>query len=918
MKGLGLGDGFWGRWGILATPVKLGIGFRAQLQGDKAMTWKGIGRSLLIAVCGLLLGLGTWVAWAQDGLDDRWDAEYDQSMGTLMVYLHHTDPVSIGLSITRPDPEENDETEAIAATLAQSLPCQADSAVDSWDGWQTIDIWCDRDWVAQQQRWELTLDLADLTVPLQQLGVESVMLGVHGQPMGQLTVEPALSEVMRIRTVVSHQDTVAVEALPSRLLVRMGYAPLGLALRGLGAIALLVWPMAVVWLMRRRALQVQRGAELSEGIGAAVWFSYQYWLGMVNIAVWLGWVAVLLSMDGLAIAQTLMPMLGHLGGVLVLTVVPPLGVNLLCYALSHPVFVRVGRMDWTMGDLMQQCLWGQLQVLLPLVLVMLGFQSIMVGSMQVGVLVLLGAIASRMLLVHWWVKSQDLTVQALTMGDLRDRIFALAKPTGVNLSQVYVLPQGRNRMVNAFALQDDRVIFSQSLLEQLTRDEVDAVVAHELAHLQYKHHQSLQTAWIGAAVITGLVTSTVAVWIPSLPWILVTIGVAVIVYHVTSRRNEHQADIQAVLLTGKPRAMITALAKLAQFNQLPLDWGKGQEWLLTHPSMRRRAIAIASRYDVAVDQVETWLNQPSLADGEGYDLPRAVVDRQVIFSSEFKQGVVQRLSWGLLLTLTLVPTGVAAAVQYGDVTGHWAVLALGVGAIATWGLMLALINWLPLMGHRRLVAQLRERLGMEGMPGLVVGLAPDANPRIYEGFYNWDMGLLWLVGDRLCYRGEQTEFSLTVAQVTQLQRRPGVQGWWRSPRIGIYWQAGEQAGVFTLVPVEVGSLRQISGAVRQLQRQMEDWWAHPSAEPCPDGLARLPVPGWGPVTSQGLGEVVTVNLFISSAVIQGAIAVGLTLLAGLPWAGATVGYIAGVAWMGSLIQLIPLWRARMRLSRDGA
>jgi len=95
-------------------------------------------------------------------------------------------------------------------------------------------------------------------------------------------------------------------------------------------------------------------------------------------------------------------------------------------------------------------------------------------------------------------------LHALTSGDLRDRIFDLANRAGVKLRQVYVLPETSAQLSNAFARSDNSVMITNSLIKNLSRREVDGIMAHEIGHLQAKHLQSSGRIMTKAIVVANL------------------------------------------------------------------------------------------------------------------------------------------------------------------------------------------------------------------------------------------------------------------------------------------------------------------------------------------------------------------------------------------------------------------------------
>jgi STE24 endopeptidase len=816
------------------------------------------------------------------------------------------------------------ESQTIAQDLAVAIGCSPNSGLSEMtDGWRWLTASCEHRLESMHERSTVKIDLQALRTHLTQLDVETLTISTSGLDSLPLTVTPSILESSPYWWTRNYSfSTIELNNLPAdHLILTFGYQPFGIARRLGGAIALLLIPLVIVGFMRQRALQIETDDP------SAIWFSYQRWLSWVASGTWMAWLALVISANLMEILLGLLPNVPIAEDWLVnvLFILPPIIINILCYALSHDVFVQIGQMDWTRAELMQQSLWGQLQILLPLMFAVAGLRSLFSftenpHAMQWAVVWIILAVASRLILMQLVMRSQDLTAQSLTMGELRDRIFALAKPTGVKLNQVYVLPNRRNKMVNAFAMQGGNVVFTQFLLERLTKPEVDAVVAHELAHLQYKHHRSLQNTLVATAILVGIITSTLSIlWLNWLPWIPITIVVTLLVFFYNSRCCEHQADIQAVLLTDNPAAMITALVKLAKLNLMPLDWGKREEWLLTHPSMRKRAKAIADGYDIPDEQLNQ-LMEASITSDNHYTLPDVVTDEQPVFSSMAKQGILSRISLVLLLVPTLLPVLLAWGINQLSVPAgvRWGLMTLG--AIACLGAMLLALDWAPLLGNQSLRKKIRDRLQQHGFlvndwQGTIVGLSPSSETRLYERFYNWDMGAVFLVGDRLCYVGEQTQFSLSASQITQIQRRSGGGGWWPMPRVGIYWQDDERevGGAFTLSASNVQLLHQLAQTSRQLQRRIETW--HDTAAPSeiPEPLAALPQPDFGNVTSQSLSELVTPTQTAGYILMLVIIALLFSMGTPLPWGFGSAGmaYVLVLVVLTSAIQFVPLWRDRV-------
>ncbi len=166
--------------------------------------------------------------------------------------------------------------------------------------------------------------------------------------------------------------------------------------------------------------------------------------------------------------------------------------------------------------------------------------------------------------------------------DLLDRIETLSIKAGLPKPKVYIIPDAA---LNAFATgrnpENGHVALTQGILQALTPDELEAVIAHELGHIK---NYDIRLMLI-VSVLAGVLTTLSDFFLRSLIWggvrrdnhggganpIMIVIGiafallaplVAVIVQLAISRRREFLADMTAVEITRYPQSMINALRKL--------------------------------------------------------------------------------------------------------------------------------------------------------------------------------------------------------------------------------------------------------------------------------------------------------------------------------------------------------------------
>ena len=193
------------------------------------------------------------------------------------------------------------------------------------------------------------------------------------------------------------------------------------------------------------------------------------------------------------------------------------------------------------------------------------------------------------------------------------------------LPKLYMIPQAAP---NAFATgrspKHASVAVTVGLLELMTDEELEGVIAHELSHVG---NYDILTASV-AATLAGAIT-----WIAQMGrWALIFGGgsrdderdggglaallmlivapiAALLIQLAISRQREYAADASGTRLVGHPFGLIKALEKLGEYNKrIPMDvspatsslfivapLGAGQtfmSWFSTHPPLEKRITAL--------------------------------------------------------------------------------------------------------------------------------------------------------------------------------------------------------------------------------------------------------------------------------------------------------------------------------------
>ncbi|PWH17062.1 MAG: hypothetical protein DDG59_08435 [Anaerolineae bacterium] len=200
--------------------------------------------------------------------------------------------------------------------------------------------------------------------------------------------------------------------------------------------------------------------------------------------------------------------------------------------------------------------------------------------------------------------------------ELVERLKHLAERAGTRVQGVYEMDMSRRTKAANAALtglgRTRRIILGDTLLKEFSTDEIEAVLAHELAHQVHKDIPLLMGVSALLTVVGMFLVSLVMAWgvpyfgfasigeIGTLPLLMLTFGVFQLVVmpleNAFSRWREKLADQYALQTTGKPAVYASALARLADQNLAEADPEPWVEWLLyDHPPIGKR-IAMARQY----------------------------------------------------------------------------------------------------------------------------------------------------------------------------------------------------------------------------------------------------------------------------------------------------------------------------------
>lgn len=209
------------------------------------------------------------------------------------------------------------------------------------------------------------------------------------------------------------------------------------------------------------------------------------------------------------------------------------------------------------------------------------------------------------------------SLRPLDRTSLRARLLALAERAGVSALDVYEWGlAAKTRKANAALAglgATRRILVSDTMLAEYSDEEIEVVLAHELAH--HVHRDIWRGLVLESVVILGgfyaaaWLLPASAGWaglagpadIAGLPLLLLAAGgvslVTLPIAHAISRNHERRADRFALELTRNPSAFVSAMRRLAAQNLAEEHPSRLVEWLFhSHPPIRER-VAAAEHFD---------------------------------------------------------------------------------------------------------------------------------------------------------------------------------------------------------------------------------------------------------------------------------------------------------------------------------
>lgn len=229
---------------------------------------------------------------------------------------------------------------------------------------------------------------------------------------------------------------------------------------------------------------------------------------------------------------------------------------------------------------------------------------------------------------YWFSDKIVLAMYSAKLADPNSRLYRivarLAQRAGLPMPKVYLIPQPSP---NAFATGRNpdhaAVAATEGILQILTDDELEGVIAHELAHV--KHRDILISSIAATLAATIMMVARMAMWfggghrdgerqgnpIAAIAMMLLAPLAAGLIQAAISRSREFAADAGGAAIAGHPNGLVSALRKIESASRhVPLDanpatahmfiikpfsLGGMMSLFSTHPPTEQRIAALLGR-----------------------------------------------------------------------------------------------------------------------------------------------------------------------------------------------------------------------------------------------------------------------------------------------------------------------------------
>ena len=217
--------------------------------------------------------------------------------------------------------------------------------------------------------------------------------------------------------------------------------------------------------------------------------------------------------------------------------------------------------------------------------------------------------------------------------ELYDTVASLSDRAGIPMPKLFLVPtQSPNAFTTGRDPEHATVAVTQGILDLLSREELEGVLAHELTHI--RNHDTLTQAVAGtiarAITFLGRILTFGALYGPvtrdnrqggnplGVLFLIVLAPIAAaLLQFAISRTREYSADLGSAEITGNPRSLATALEKLeARGRQIPMNGNPAMSALLiVNPLSTKGLLALFRTHPPTEERIRRLLELANQKQG---------------------------------------------------------------------------------------------------------------------------------------------------------------------------------------------------------------------------------------------------------------------------------------------------------------
>jgi STE24 endopeptidase len=195
---------------------------------------------------------------------------------------------------------------------------------------------------------------------------------------------------------------------------------------------------------------------------------------------------------------------------------------------------------------------------------------------------------------------------------LLERLHDLTLRAGVKPGKIRVWPTVDSKIAKTVVtgLFHGHLLLTDYMMNSMTPEEIEALVAHELGHLKKRHlweRALFATLWAPLFLVFDGLAARAHLAPLSWPYLLIALILFLLYFRVSiraiSRHQERQADRFVLEIGIESVTLVSALYKMARLNHIKLHQGMVAEQFQTHPSMARRIKWLMLAGDVSDENV---------------------------------------------------------------------------------------------------------------------------------------------------------------------------------------------------------------------------------------------------------------------------------------------------------------------------